>query len=209
MDPVYPEFADEIKAMNQAWGLQVNVSPKDLGVQRFHDFRYTFFKELSELDAIPQEMESIEAKIARADWLCDLYIYLASEALKWGQPFKVPQGTPASGFTKAEWRDLNDFQVICLGLFDEETKILFDKDTKLFALKDVSKLMPIIGMIHDLAGAAALPFSNCLKAVMESNRTKLGADGKPIYDQYGKVEKGPNYQPPEPMLKAIIEASEA
>ena len=35
-----------------------------------------------------------------------------------------------------------------------------------------------------------------LRRVHQSNLSKLGADGKPIYRDDGKVMKGPNYQPP-------------
>ena len=35
-----------------------------------------------------------------------------------------------------------------------------------------------------------------LRRVHQSNLSKLGADGKPIYREDGKVMKGPNYQPP-------------
>lgn len=34
------------------------------------------------------------------------------------------------------------------------------------------------------------------KRVHESNMSKLGEDGKPIYRDDGKVMKGPNYKPP-------------
>ena len=37
-----------------------------------------------------------------------------------------------------------------------------------------------------------------------SNMSKLGEDGKPIYDAGGKVIKGPNYTPPN--LKKILES---
>jgi len=32
--------------------------------------------------------------------------------------------------------------------------------------------------------------------VHESNMSKLGPDGKPVYREDGKVMKGPNYKPP-------------
>ena len=35
-----------------------------------------------------------------------------------------------------------------------------------------------------------------LDRVHNSNMTKLGNDGKPIYREDGKVLKGPNYTPP-------------
>ena len=44
-----------------------------------------------------------------------------------------------------------------------------------------------------------------LQLVMGSNFSKLGADGKPIYDANGKFQKGPNYQPPEKAIQAYIQ----
>lgn len=43
-----------------------------------------------------------------------------------------------------------------------------------------------------------------LGIIMASNMSKLGLDGLPIYDEHGKVLKGPNYWKPEPMLKQYI-----
>jgi len=39
--------------------------------------------------------------------------------------------------------------------------------------------------------------------IQNSNMSKLGADGKPIYREDGKVLKGPNYFKPD--LKKIIQ----
>jgi hypothetical protein len=50
-----------------------------------------------------------------------------------------------------------------------------------------------------------LPMAQILDVIMESNFSKLGADGEPIYDERGKVMKGPNYWKPEPKIGAIIE----
>ena len=43
------------------------------------------------------------------------------------------------------------------------------------------------------------------RSVMDSNESKLGADGNPIYDANGKFLKGPHYWQPEPKIKAILE----
>lgn len=40
----------------------------------------------------------------------------------------------------------------------------------------------------------------CLATIMLSNFSKLDEDGNPIYDSRGKVLKGANYWPPEPLL---------
>lgn len=49
-----------------------------------------------------------------------------------------------------------------------------------------------------------IPLPDVLRIIMESNFSKLGADGKPIYDERGKVMKGPNYWKPEPKIREII-----
>lgn len=49
-----------------------------------------------------------------------------------------------------------------------------------------------------------LPLNLVLNAIMQSNFSKLGADGKPIYDERGKVQKGPGYWKPEPKIKEIL-----
>ncbi len=50
-----------------------------------------------------------------------------------------------------------------------------------------------------------LPLEEVLDVIMDSNESKLGADGKPIYDANGKFLKGPNYWKPEPKIKALLE----
>lgn len=51
-----------------------------------------------------------------------------------------------------------------------------------------------------------LPLEAVLDIIMDSNESKLGADGNPIYDANGKFLKGPNYWKPEPRIKALLEA---
>jgi hypothetical protein len=43
-----------------------------------------------------------------------------------------------------------------------------------------------------------------LQIIMDSNASKLGADGKPIYDANGKFLKGPNYWKPEPKIRELL-----
>jgi hypothetical protein len=55
-----------------------------------------------------------------------------------------------------------------------------------------------------------LPLEATLQIIMESNFSKMGADGLPIYDDQDKLQKGPHYWKPEPrisdMLSGRIEA---
>jgi hypothetical protein len=48
--------------------------------------------------------------------------------------------------------------------------------------------------------------NDILGIIMSSNFSKLGPDGKAIYDTRGKVLKGPNYWKPEPMIRRLLEA---
>lgn len=45
----------------------------------------------------------------------------------------------------------------------------------------------------------------CMQEVQRSNMSKLGEDGRPIYDEHGKVMKGPNYSPPD--LRKVLNQS--
>ena len=49
-----------------------------------------------------------------------------------------------------------------------------------------------------------LPLEAVLQIIMDSNASKLGADGKPIYDANGKFLKGPNYWKPEPKIRELL-----
>jgi predicted HAD superfamily Cof-like phosphohydrolase len=49
-----------------------------------------------------------------------------------------------------------------------------------------------------------IPLEAVLQIIMDSNASKLGADGKPIYDANGKFLKGPGYWKPEPKIKALL-----
>lgn len=48
-----------------------------------------------------------------------------------------------------------------------------------------------------------IPAEAVFKEIHESNMSKLGEDGKPLYREDGKIMKGPNYYPPS--VKQVIE----
>lgn len=52
-----------------------------------------------------------------------------------------------------------------------------------------------------------IPLEDVLNIIMDSNESKLGADGKPIYDGNGKFLKGPNYWKPEPKIKELLKSA--
>lgn len=69
-------------------------------------------------------------------------------------------------------------------------------------------LADLLGDIQVYCGSEmvkwGLPVDATLRVIMESNMSKLGADGKPIISANGKLEKGPNYWKPEPVLKEVL-----
>lgn len=50
-----------------------------------------------------------------------------------------------------------------------------------------------------------LPLEQVLDVIMDSNESKLGDDGNPIYDANGKFLKGPNYWKPESKIRRLLE----
>ena len=139
------KFFDQVRAFNEMYGLPrppmpqlLNRSPGDT-LERLKRFKEILQDELNEIDDIivkistPSGYNTAEQLLTDlADWLADMQVYCASEAVRFG----------------------------------------LDNDV-------------------------------ILDVVMQSNFSKLGADGKPIV-QDGKVVKGPNYWKPEPKLYEYI-----
>ena len=71
-------------------------------------------------------------------------------------------------------------------------------------LKEIADALTDILYVTYGAGCAyGIDLDKCFKEVQRSNMSKLGKDGKPIYNEKGKVMKGPNYS--EPNLKQFVE----
>ena len=68
------------------------------------------------------------------------------------------------------------------------------KAAKAALLKELCDLQYVLS---GFAVTFGLPFDEAFKRVHESNMSKLGPDGRPIYREDGKVLKGPNYKKPD------------
>ena len=65
-------------------------------------------------------------------------------------------------------------------------------------LKEVADaLTDILYVTYGAGHAFGIDLDKCFDEVQNSNMSKLGADGKPIYNESGKVMKGPNYFKPD------------
>ena len=58
-------------------------------------------------------------------------------------------------------------------------------------------LTDILYVTYGAGHAFGINLDKCFKEVQNSNMSKLGLDGKPIYNDKGKVMKGPNYFKPD------------
>ena len=71
-------------------------------------------------------------------------------------------------------------------------------------LKEIADaLTDILYVTYGAGHAYGIDLDKCFKEVQKSNMSKLGEDGKPIYNEKGKVMKGSKYF--EPNLKQFIE----
>ena len=65
-------------------------------------------------------------------------------------------------------------------------------------LKEVAdSLTDILYVTYGAGHAFGINLDKCFDEVQQSNMSKLGDDGKPIYNNEGKVMKGPNYFKPD------------
>ena len=71
-------------------------------------------------------------------------------------------------------------------------------------LKEIADaLTDILYVTYGAGHAYGIDLDKCFSEVQRSNMSKLGEDGKPIYNEQGKVMKGPKYF--KPNLKQFIE----
>jgi len=71
-------------------------------------------------------------------------------------------------------------------------------------LKEIADaLTDILYVTYGAGYAYGINLDKCFKEVQRANMSKLGNDGKPIYNDKGKVMKGPNYLAPN--LKQFVE----
>ena len=81
-------------------------------------------------------------------------------------------------------------------LIDEEFNELKDAINANDLIEVADALTDILVVTYGAGVAFGIDLDKCFKEVHRSNMSKLSEDGKPIYNEYGKVMKGPNYSPP-------------
>ena len=90
-----------------------------------------------------------------------------------------------------------------LDLIKEELNEL-EEAMKTKNLKEIADaLTDILYVTYGAGYAYGIDLDKCFQEVQRANMSKLGNDGKPIFNEKGKVMKGPNYTAPD--LKKFVE----
>ena len=90
-----------------------------------------------------------------------------------------------------------------VNLIEEELNELKDAIKNKDLKEAVDALTDILYVTYGAGHAFGIDLDKCFDEVQKSNMSKLGKDGKPIYNEHGKVMKGPDYFKPD-LSKFII-----
>ena len=84
-----------------------------------------------------------------------------------------------------------------LKLIKEELEELEQSLNDKNLLEVADALTDILYVTYGAGHAFGIDLDKCFEEVQNSNMSKLGDDGKPIYNDAGKVMKGPNFYKPD------------
>ena len=83
-----------------------------------------------------------------------------------------------------------------IDLINEELKELIDAMKNKDLLEVADALTDILYVTYGAGHAFGIDLDKCFEEVQNSNMSKLDKNGKPIFNNAGKVMKGPNYHKP-------------
>ena len=106
--------------------------------------------------------------------------------LTFGQEIKEKAGFPDDKITSLRYELVKEE-------LDELKEAIDSKDIKEVA----DALTDILYVTYGAGHAFGINLDKCFEEVQNSNMSKLGSDGKPVYNDKGKVMKGPNYFKPD------------
>ena len=84
-----------------------------------------------------------------------------------------------------------------IDLIKEELEELKEAMENKDLLEVADALTDILYVTYGAGHAFGIDLDKCFEEVQKSNMSKLGEDGKPIYNESGKVMKGPKYFKPD------------
>ena len=97
---------------------------------------------------------------------------------------------------KAEFSDAKTNK-LRIDLIKDELEELIQAMNDKNLLEVADALTDILYVTYGAGHAFGIDLDKCFDEVQNSNMSKLGEDGKPIYNDAGKVMKGPNYFKPD------------
>ncbi|CAB4124429.1 Phosphoribosyl-ATP pyrophosphohydrolase-like [uncultured Caudovirales phage] len=107
-----------------------------------------------------------------------------------GQPLDLP----AESWTDPD----NEVELLRYELIEEELNEFFvERDSSVNPTDALKELADLVYVCYGYAATFGWDLDEAVKRVHASNMSKLGDDGKPIYREDGKVQKGPNYKKPD------------
>ena len=109
----------------------------------------------------------------------------------YGQEVKKSASFPDENITKLRLKLIKEE-------LEELEQALNDKNL----LEVADALTDILYVTYGAGHSFGINLDACFEEVQRSNMSKLDEDGKPIYNEYGKVMKGPNFS--KPNLKQFI-----
>ena len=91
----------------------------------------------------------------------------------------------------------NKINELRVSLIQEELDELKEAMNNKDLLEVADALTDLLYVTYGAGHAFGIDLDKCFNEVQNSNMSKLGLDGKPIYNDKGKVMKGPNYFKPD------------
>lgn len=101
--------------------------------------------------------------------------------------------------TEPQWTGVSELRY---NLIDEELKELRQALDERNLIEVADALTDLLYVVYGAGHSFGINLDKCFEEVHNSNMSKLGEDGNPVYREDGKVLKGPNYWAPN--LKKIL-----
>ena len=116
--------------------------------------------------------------------------FLSSQAKEFRSRYNLQNGATLKQRTYQKNLIVEEFKE-----FIEAEGMLFRNNPQ-FPSEALKELADLVYVCYQYAENMGWFLDEALDRVHKSNMSKLGADGRPIYREDGKVLKGPNYEPP-------------
>ena len=104
--------------------------------------------------------------------------------------------------TEPQWTSVSELRY---ELIREELEELREGLDKRDIVEIADALTDLLYVVYGAGHSFGIDLDKCFEEVHNSNMSKLGEDGKPIYREDGKVMKGPSYFKPD--LKNVLQTA--